>query len=154
MSVLDGQMRATRLDDVRLYDGTRTRRVMAFLVDFAMVTLLSIPVFLLVLVLGVITLGLGWMLFGGIWPVVALIYVWTTLGGPRQATIGMRTAGIRMERLDGRPVDGLLAIVHSILFWAFNAVLTPLILLVTLFSDRKRALHDLLLGTVFVRDGR
>ena len=34
------------------------------------------------------------------------------------------------------------------LFWAGNVVLTPLILLVTLFSDRKRTVHDLLLGTV------
>ena len=37
---------------------------------------------------------------------------------------------------------------HSVLFWAGNVMLTPLILLVTLFSDRKRTLHDLLLGTV------
>ena len=39
------------------------------------------------------------------------------------------------------------------LFWAGNVVLTPLILLVTLFSDRKRTLHDLLLGTVVSRSG-
>ena len=53
--------------------------------------------------------------------------------------------------LDGRPVDGLLAIVHTVLFWAGNAVLTPLILLATLFTNHKRTLHDLLLGTVVVR---
>ena len=53
-----------------------------------------------------------------------------------------------------RPVDGLLAVVHSVLFWAGNVVLTPLILLATLFSDRKRTLHDLLLGTVVMRTDR
>jgi len=63
----------------------------------------------------------------------------------------MRMMGIRLDRLDGRPVNGLLAVVHSVLFWAANALLTPLVLLVTLFSDRKRTLHDLLLGTVVTR---
>jgi uncharacterized RDD family membrane protein YckC len=38
-----------------------------------------------------------------------------------------------------------------VLFWAGNAILTPLVLLVTLFSDRKRTLHDLLLGTIVLR---
>ena len=33
-------------------------------------------------------------------------------------------------------------------------VLTPFILLATLVLDRKRAVHDLLLGTVVVRDDR
>ncbi|TIX08373.1 MAG: RDD family protein, partial [Mesorhizobium sp.] len=48
-------------------------------------------------------------------------------------------------------IDGLTAVVHSVLFWAGNVILTPLVLLVTLFSDRKRTLHDLLLGTVVSR---
>jgi uncharacterized RDD family membrane protein YckC len=66
----------------------------------------------------------------------------------------MRAMSIRLERLDGRPVDGMLAVVHSVFFWAANAVLTPLILLVSLFTDHKRTLHDLLLGTVVIRDDR
>lgn len=154
MSMIENGTIASRIDDARLYDGVRTRRMMAFLVDFVMVTLLSIPVFLLVLVLGLITLGLGWMLIGGIWPIVALIYIWNTLGGRNQATVGMNVAGIRLERLDGGAIDGMLAVVHSVLFWSFNAVLTPFILLVSLFADRKRLLHDLLLGTVVVRSTR
>ena len=89
--------------------------------------------------LGLLTLGLGWSLFAILGPAVALVYVWNTLGGRNQATVGMRMMGIRLDRLDGRPVDGLLAVVHSVLFWAGNVVLTPLILLVTLFADRKRA---------------
>lgn len=91
------------------------------------------------------------MLFGILGPAVALAYIWNTLGGPKQATTGMQIMGIRLDRLDGKPVDGMLAIVHSVLFWAGNVVLTPLILLATLFLDRKRTLHDLLLGTVVTR---
>jgi uncharacterized RDD family membrane protein YckC len=152
--ILDGEIISDRLDDVRLYEGVRTRRVFAFLIDYFFVGLLMIPFAVIVRVLGVLTLGLGWLLFGGLFPVVALTYIWTTLGGERQATPGMAMMGIRLERLDGRRIDGLFAIVHSVLFWAGNALLTPLVLLFTLITDRKRALHDLLLGTVVVRADR
>ncbi|GAB5507943.1 MAG: RDD family protein [Rhizobiaceae bacterium] len=152
--VLDGEIISDRLDDVRLYDGVRTRRIFAFLLDYVLVALLMIPFGIVVALLGLVTLGLGWLLFGILFPLVALIYIWMTLGGPEQATVGMRMMGIRLERLDGRPVDGMLAVVHSVLFWAANAILTPLVLLATLFTDRKRTLHDLLLGTVVARSDR
>ena len=152
--VLDGEIISDRLDDVRLYDGVRTRRIFAFILDYLLVALLMIPFGAIVALLGLVTLGLGWLLFGILFPLVALIYIWITLGGPQQATVGMRMMGIRLERLDGRPVDGMLAVVHSVLFWAANAILTPLVLLATLFTDRKRTLHDLLLGTVVARSDR
>jgi len=151
---LEGEILGGRLDDVHAYDGVRSRRVFAFLIDYLIVAILLIPFGILVLLLGLLTFGLGWALFAVLVPIVALIYVWNTLGGPNQATIGMRMMGIRLDRLDGGPVDGMLAVVHSVLFWAANAVLTPLILLVTLFTARKRALHDLLLGTVVIRSDR
>ena len=66
----------------------------------------------------------------------------------------MRMMGIRLDRLDGGRIGGMTAIVHSVLFWAGNVVLTPLILLATLFTDRKRTVHDLLLGTVVTRTDR
>jgi uncharacterized RDD family membrane protein YckC len=149
--ILDGEIIATRLDDISAYDGVRTRRVLAFCLDYLIVGLLLIPFAILVALLGLLTFGLGWALFGILGPMVALIYVWNTLGGPNQATVGMRMMDVRLDRLDGRPVDGLLAVVHSVLFWAGNVVLTPLILLISLFADRKRTLHDLLLGTVVTR---
>ncbi|MBA3449487.1 MAG: RDD family protein [Pseudaminobacter sp.] len=151
---LDGEIVASRLDEARAYDGVRTRRVLAFLIDYLIVFLLLIPVAIVVFLFGIVTLGLGWALFAILGPAVALIYIWNTLGGRNQATVGMRMMGIRLDRLDGKPVDGMLAVVHSVLFWAGNAVLTPLILLATLFTDRKRTVHDLLLGTVVTRDDR
>ena len=109
---LDGDIITSRLDDMRVYEGVRTRRVLAFLIDYLIIGLLLIPFAILILLLGIITLGLGWMLFAPLAPVVALVYVWNTLGGPNQATVGMRMMGIRLDRLDGRPVDGMLAVVH------------------------------------------
>jgi uncharacterized RDD family membrane protein YckC len=152
--ILDGEIIETRLDDVRAYDGVLTRRVFAFLLDYMIVALLTIPFAILIAIFGILTFGLGWMLFGILVPAVALVYVWNTLGGRNQATVGMRMMGIRLERLDGSRVDGMLAVVHSVLFWGLNVVLTPLILLATLFTDRKRTVHDLLLGTVVTRSDR
>jgi uncharacterized RDD family membrane protein YckC len=151
---LDGEIISSRLDDARVYDGVRTRRILACVVDYLIVGLLTIPFAILVLVLGLLTLGLGWMLFSVLVPAVAALYIWNTLGGPNQATVGMKMMGIRLDRLDGGRIDGPTAVAHTVLFWAGNVILTPLVLLVTLFADRKRTLHDLLLGTVVTRSDR
>lgn len=152
--ILDGEIIPGRLDDIRVYEGVLTRRIMAFVIDYMLVALMMIPFAILVFVFGIVTLGLGWALFSFLFPAVALTYVWTTLGGANQATVGMRMMGIRLERLDGMRVDGLVAVVHTVLFWAGNVLLTPLILLATLFLERKRTVHDLLLGTVVTRADR
>lgn len=147
-------MQDTQLTNYALFDGVRTRRIFAFLIDYAIIFILTIPAAIIIAILGVLTLGLGWMLYAIIFPLVALSYIAYTMGGQQQATLGMRAMNIRLMRLDGQRVDGMLAIVHSVLFWALNTVLTPLILFATLFLDRKRTLHDLLLGTVVVRSDR
>lgn len=152
--ILDGEIIPARLDDLRVYEGVLSRRIMAFVIDYMLVALMAIPLAILVFVLGIVTLGLAWALFSILFPAVALIYVWNTLGGAGQATVGMRVMDIRLERLDGQPVDGLVAVVHTVLFWAGNVFLTPLILLATLFLERKRTVHDLLLGTVVTRASR
>jgi len=150
--VLDGEIITTRFEDTRAYRGVRTRRIFAFLLDYFFVALLTIPFAILVAILGLLTFGLGWALFSVLVPMVAILYIWNTLGSRDQATTGMKIMGIRLEKLDGSRIDGMTAVVHSVLFWAGNVILTPLVLLVTLFSDRKRTLHDLLLGTVVTPD--
>ena len=152
--VLDGEIITSRLDDVRAYDGVRTRRILAFIIDYCIVALLTIPFAILVAVLGLLTFGLGWALYSILVPAVAILYIWNTLGGRNQATTGMRMMGIRLDRLDGSRIDGLTAVVHTVLFWATNVILTPLVLLATLVTDRKRTLHDLLLGTVVSHSDR
>ncbi|KAA3504435.1 RDD family protein [Agrobacterium genomosp. 3] len=138
-------------DDWRAYSGVLSRRVFAFLIDYAIVLLLCIPAAVIVFFLGVITFGLGWFLFPALFVIVAVLYFGISLGGPSQATPGMRAMGIAMARMDGRRIDFLLATVHIVLFWVINSVLTPLILLAGLFTERSRLVHDFLLGTVMVR---
>lgn len=141
-----------KLNDVRAYSGVRTRRIFAFLVDFTIVLLLLAVAAVLVAILGVITLGLGWLLYAILPPLVAIVYVGFTMGSPAQATPGMRLFDIRVVRLDGVPVDAVFAVLHAVLFWASVSILTPLVLLFSLFARRKELLHDYLLGTVVVRN--
>ena len=153
----DGGVQPHAFDPVtqpELFSGVAIKRIFAFLIDLVVIAVPVVLGYLFILLFGLLTLGLGWMLFSVLVPAVAILYVWNTLGSARQATTGMQMMSIRLERLDGGRVDGLLAVVHSVLFWAGNVVLSPLILLATLFLDRKRTVHDLLLGTVAVRTDR
>lgn len=134
-------------------DGIRSRRVLAFLIDAATILFLMLVAVLVIALLGVFTLGLGWFLFPLVWPVVALLYEVLTKGGPASATPGMRFMGIELRTLSGERLDYPLALLHSLGFWFSVTLLTPLILLVGLFTRRKQLLHDLLLGTVAVRSG-
>nr|WP_256478380.1 RDD family protein [Notoacmeibacter sp. MSK16QG-6] len=138
-------------DNPALYDEVLTRRVFAFLFDWTAVVVLSLVAGILVFFLGIVTLGLAWLLYGAIFPLVGLIYTAFTLGGPAQGTPGMRLFGLKIERLDGRALDPLWGAMHSVLFWVGNVILTPFILLVALFTGRRQTVHDLLLGTVVVR---
>ena len=136
--------------DPDLYAGVLSKRVVAFVFDAIIIVLLMIPAGLVVFVLGVLTLGVAWFLYGALFTIVALGYVALTLGGRASATIGMRWAGIELRTADGGPCYPLLAVLHALIFWFSCGLLTPLILLVGLFTTRKQLLHDLILGTVAV----
>jgi uncharacterized RDD family membrane protein YckC len=138
-------------DDWRAYSGVLSRRIFAFILDYVIVGLLCIPAAIVLFFVSILTLGLGFLLYPVLFIIVAGLYFGWTLGGPHQASLGMRAMGIAMVRVDGRPMDFLTAIVHLALFWILNSVLTPLILLAGLFIERSRLVHDLLLGTVIVR---
>jgi uncharacterized RDD family membrane protein YckC len=133
-----------------LYDGVLARRIVAFAVDAFLIAVLMIPAFLLALALTIITFGLAWFLVPPLFVIVALGYVALTFGSPRSATIGMRLVGIEMRTTSGLRMYPLLALVHAVAFWISVSVLTPFILLVGLFSPRRRLLHDMLLGTVML----
>ena len=134
-----------------LYEGVRTRRAFAFLIDFAVVVALMLVAYVVIAVVGIFTLGLLWLLLPAVWPVVAILYSVLTIGGPNSATPGMRFMGIEIRNVRGERIDYAIALFHALGFWFSVAILTPLILLVALFTPRKQLLHDLVLGTVAVR---
>ncbi len=138
-------------NDWRAYSGTLSRRVFAFMIDYILILVLCVPAAFVVFFLGLLTLGLGFYLYPVLFFIVAALYFGLTVGGDAQASPGMRAMGIAMIRVDGQRIDFLLAIVHLALFWILNSILTPLVLLVGLFTDRSRLLHDLLIGTAVIR---
>lgn len=136
--------------DWRYLDGVRTKRVLAFLIDYVMVGILVAVAAVIVFFVGFITLGAGWLLYAILVPLVALSYVSWTMSGPNQATWGMQIMGIKLARYDGQTIDWMTALVHAVIFWATAVIFAPL-LLAPLFLEHKRMLHDLAMGTLVVR---
>ncbi len=134
--------------DTRIYNGVLLARVLAFVIDYILVAVLMVPSALLLFVFSILTLGLGFVIYPVLFFIVAGFYFGLTLGGKRQATPGMRAMGLAISRDDGLPVDFMTALIHLVLFWIVNSLLTPFVLLIGLFTDRGRLLHDILLGTV------
>ncbi len=128
-------------------DGVRVARSLAFIIDYVIVAVLCLPFALVIFFLGILTLGLAWGLFAILPILVALLYIALTMGGPAQATWGMAFMGVKVRRLDGQRVDPTLAVLHAVLFWFIHSVALILPLFVSLFSSKKRLLHDILLGT-------
>ena len=136
-----------------LFRGVLTRRVFAFLIDLVV---LSVPVvfgYVFIAVFGLLTLGLGWMLFWLAWPASvlwAIVYYGASLGGPHSATLGMRVMDLELRTWYGAPGYFVLGAMHAVLFWVSISFLSPLVVLVGLFNGRRRLLHDFVLGTVVI----
>ena len=126
------------------------KRLLAFAIDAIIVIVAMVPAALAVFILGILTLSLGWVLLPFVFAIVALGYLALTLGSPESATIGMRVAGVEMRTLGGERMYPMLAVLQGLLFWVLTGLLTPLILIVGLLSNRNRLLHDMLLGTVML----
>ncbi len=138
-----------------LFEGLLARRVVAFVIDFVILAVPVLFVAMFIFVIGVVTLGLGFFLYFLVWPgmvIWALAYYGLTLGSPRSATIGMRVMDLEMRTWYGAPAYFVLGAVHAIVFWITVSALTPLVLLVCLFNDRRRCLHDILVGTVVINN--
>lgn len=139
-----------------LFEGVRTRRIFGFLIDVVVLSILFTIAFFGVGLLGFLTFGLGWLLFPILSALVGLAYIGLTMGGPKSATPGMQAMGVEMRLWHGGPMYGLLAIVHALAFYFSlgTGILWAVLLGTSLFSDRKRCLHDIVLGTVVINSPR
>lgn len=133
-----------------LYASIRTRRSIAFLIDVVLITVLMGIAAIVIFILGIVTLGLGWLLYFILWPAIALLYYAFSFAGGVPQTPGMQVTGIELRMWYGEPPELLIGLAHPILFYVSVTVLTPFIVLVALLSPRKRLLHDIVLGTVVV----
>ncbi len=138
-----------------LFEGVPARRVIAFFIDLLIISVPIVFLAMFIFAIGVVTLGLGFVLYGllpaasVVW---ALVYYGMTFGGPRSATIGMRVMDLQMRTWYGAPAYFVLGAVHAVAFWITISVFSPLILVVCFFNERRRLLHDMLVGTVVINN--
>src|SRR6476660_1958554 len=133
----------------QLFDGVIRKRSIAFIIDAIIIGLLWTVAAIAVTILGVLTLGLAWLLFGLIFPAVGLGYNAVTIGGRNSATVGQRLMGLEMRTWYGGKVTPLVAAFHALLFWFSFAIFCP-ILLWAFFDPQKRCLHDIFAGVVLI----
>jgi uncharacterized RDD family membrane protein YckC len=142
-----------------LFEGVLARRIIAFLIDLIII---AIPVFVVGIFMAaatIATLGLAVIFFAFLsplyWPLIviwAICYYGFTFGSPASATIGMRVMDLEMRTWYGSPAYFVLGAVHAIVFWLTISFLTPFILLVGFFNERRRLLHDMLIGTIIINN--
>jgi uncharacterized RDD family membrane protein YckC len=138
-----------------LFEGVLSRRLIAFFIDVLVIMVPVMAAAIVIFLFGILTLGLGWVLFWLLSPasvIWAVVYYGVTMGSTASATIGMRAMGLEIRTWYGAPAYFLLGAVHAVVYWVSVSVLTPLILLVGLFNARRRLLHDVLVGTVLINN--
>jgi uncharacterized RDD family membrane protein YckC len=156
----DGQPRPDAYDPAKnpeYFEGVLPRRVVAFLVDAVLIVGPIVLLALFIFVFGLVTFGLGWLLFWILSPLFviwAIVYVGATLGSPHSATIGMRMVDLELRTWYGGSMYFLLGAVHAIFFWVSVTTLSPLILIVALLNQQHRLLHDFLTGTIMINNAR
>lgn len=134
----------------QLFDGVLGRRAVAFLIDFIIVCVIALAAYVVLFVAGFLTFGLAWLLFGIAFPAIALGYSAVTFGSRASATLGMRMMGLEARMWYGDRLHALIGAFHTLAFYFAVSILTPLVLLVPLFNERKRCLHDFVCGTVVI----
>ena len=138
-----------------LFEGVLARRLLAFVIDLIILAMPVLFLSMFIFVIGVVTFGLGFVFYALFTPAMvlwALFYYGATLGGRHSATIGMRAMDIEMRTWYGSPAYFVLGAVHAIVFWITVSMLTPLVLIVCMFNERRRCLHDILIGTVIINN--
>lgn len=133
-----------------LTEGVPLRRFWAWCIDLLLVAVIATVLYVLLFVLGILTLGLGFGLMA-LLPVVPLAYHTLFVASARAATPGQALLGLRVVRDQdlGRPELGQ-AIVFTLGLWLTLSIAFVL-LGIALFTDRNRTLHDMASGLVVAR---
>ena len=135
------------LEQPAFYDGLLWRRMVAFCIDACLL-------FAAVVVLWMFNI-LTFFIFTAViillWAApMFVIYDTLMIGGSTAATVGMRCLGLEVRTWEGDQPGYLHALIASALFWFLVPLTGGLILLVGVFSNRRRQVHDYLSGTVVI----
>ncbi|WP_169568653.1 RDD family protein [Sneathiella limimaris] len=126
------------------YDGIRFRRLVAYAIDVVVIACIGFVATIAATLMGIVTLGLLSPILAIGLALIPIAYHTLTIGSEWNATVGMRVMGVEVYLHNGGEPDYLTAFLHSGLFYASMALTSSLILLVSLFNDKGRLLHDYL----------
>lgn len=126
------------------YDGVAIKRGLAWVVDFALVGVLTVGAIFLTAFVGIFFLSFLLMLVG-------FLYRWVTISNG-SATPGMRLFNICLLDRDGEQLDSGMAFLHTA-GYTISTLIFPLQLIsiaLMLITERGQGLTDHILGTVAV----
>jgi uncharacterized RDD family membrane protein YckC len=130
-----------------LFAGVLWRRPLAYLIDLVVIGFLLGAWLWLVLM----TLGLLWPVTSLAFLLIPMGYHAYLVGGRHNATLGMRICGLEVRTWDDDRPDAWQALLMAILFYVTVVGTSCLILIVALFNERRRTVHDYLSGVVVTR---
>jgi uncharacterized RDD family membrane protein YckC len=145
-------MNAVPVDDDSLTWGVPGRRIGAFLIDWALILLVTVAVSLCFALIHVMTFGLlrgpGHLIL-----IIGPIYEAGWIASPTMATPGEAAMGLSVRRSDdlGRPTLVQGVAFTGLLYLTLAAGV--IWLAVAFFTHRRRAIHDMIAGLVVVRAG-
>ncbi len=139
-----------RLSDPFLTDGVLGRRAAAWLIDVLIIAVIACVAWVGCVVFGILTLGLGFFVFGAL-PLIPFAYNFLFLVGGMSATPGQAMAGLTVRQLETlEPPNAAQALVSTVGYYVTLAT-SGLLLLAALLTNRHRTLHDVVSGLVVVR---
>ncbi|HEY0918711.1 RDD family protein [Devosia sp.] len=134
-----------------LFEGVLTRRVIAFVIDSAIMTAMTVALSIVGVVAGFLTFGLAWVALPFVIVFVLLAYYAVTLGSHARATIGMAAMDLVLTPTRGAPLDGWRILIHPLVFWITVWIAWPFSLLIALLTPRREMVQDLVTGTLMLR---
>lgn len=135
--------------DPRLTQGVITRRIIALVLDWLIISMVFWLAAALIAVFGVLTFGVGWLAFH-LLPWLPFAYTALLVGGTG-ATPGQRLMGIAPRQdADLTPPTLAQGFVWTLLLYVSFAF-AGIPFLFAILNPRKRALHDILSGLTLVR---
>ena len=129
------------------FGGISWRRTVAFFFDM----LFLFAIFISLQILNLLTFLTLSALFSFLWPALLFVLYDTVLiGGRSSATLGMRLMGLKSVNHQGNDPSYLQAFVLSVLFYLSISFTLGCVLLVSLFNNKGRCLHDIVTGIFIV----
>lgn len=134
--------------DAAFYEGVPLKRAIAWVIDFLICVTAAAA---LTLVVGIMTIGVGFFFFPAILFLISFFYRFTTIAGG-SATWGMAFTGIELRNRSGGRLDPLMAAIHTGVFMFLVASLVGWIATAAaiVLTRYHQGIPDLLLGTTAI----